>query len=190
MLVANDIMRFYVTISRDITVDNVQWNPTIVNFKYQWDTPEKKAKVTAETPKITKNFSIMKWSEAMSDYLSLRIGLRMTPLSHVVREKVETDLELPPQAEDKSHSTKYGSVESDMIHVASHDHPWHHEDNSKVHQMLEDSVRRTMNDSSIKPFQKKKDVCATFISIMLQHAGPDKWTALLQTCDNYLHTRK
>ena len=69
----------------------------------------------------------------------------MTCLSQTVRAKVETDSVLPPQAEGKTHSEKHGSVESDMIHLASHDHPWCHEDKSKVHNILEESTRGTVH---------------------------------------------
>ena len=96
MLVESGLMRFYVTINRNLTVDNVRWNPTIMNFKYQWEALEKKAKVTADPPNITNNFSITKWSKPPSDHLSLRIGLRMITLSYAVREKVEKDPVLPP----------------------------------------------------------------------------------------------
>ena len=81
-------MRFYVTINMNLTVDNTRWNPTIMNFKYPLEALEKKVKVTVDPPKITKNFSIMKSSKAISDHLSLKIGLRMITLSYVVREKV------------------------------------------------------------------------------------------------------
>ena len=81
-----------------------------MDFKHQWEVLEKKAKVTADPPKITKNFSVMKWSEAMSNHLSLKIGLRMMPLSYVVREKLETDSAFSPQDEGKPHSMKHGSV--------------------------------------------------------------------------------
>ena len=88
MLVASELMRFYVTINRNLTVDKFRWNTTITKFKYQWVALEKKANVTANPPKTTKNFSIMKWSEAISNHLSLMIGLRMLALSYVVCEKV------------------------------------------------------------------------------------------------------
>ena len=129
----------------------------------------------------------MKWSKAISDHLSLKIGLRMTPLSCVVREKVETDSFLPLQDEGKPHSTKYGSVESDIIHLAHHDHPWHLEDDSKVHHILEESKIGTMCAGSINALQKRKDGRATCMPILLQNAGPEKLAALLQACDRHLH---
>ena len=146
--------------------------------------------MTADPPKITNNVSIMKWSEAMSDHLSLRIGIMMIPLSYVVRKKVEMDHVLPPKSEGNPHSTKYSSVESDMIHLASHDNPWCREDNSKVGNILKKYKIGNMYTSIIKPFQKREDGRAAFMSIMFQHTGPDKWTTLLQACGSYLHTGK
>ena len=55
MLVDSELMRFYVTINRNLTVDNVRWNCAIMNFNYQWDALEKKAKVKVDPPKITNN---------------------------------------------------------------------------------------------------------------------------------------
>ena len=88
MLMPSELMKFYVTKNRDLSIDNVRWNPIIINFKNQWKSLEKKAKVTADYPKVTKKFSMMKWSDSMTDHLSLRIGLRMMPLGYVVRYMV------------------------------------------------------------------------------------------------------
>ena len=112
----------------------------------------------------------------------------MMSLSYAVREKVETDYVLPPQAEGKTHSEKYGYVELDMIHLESHDHSWHRENKSKVYHIIEDFTRGTVHVGSIKPFQKRKDGRDASISVMLQHSGPDKRTALLQACGSHLHT--
>ena len=49
----------------------------------------------------------------------------MTHLIYVVRGKVDTDPMLPQQAEGKPHSEKHGFLESDMIHLSSHNHPWY-----------------------------------------------------------------
>ena len=174
-------------INRNLTVNNLRWNHTIINFKYQKEAIEKRAEMTVDPPKLSKNFSIMKWwSKATSNHLSLMIGLWMIPLSFLVRKKEEKD----HVDDSKPHSAKCGSVESGMIHLAFHDHLWCLEDNSKVCHILEESTRGTMHVSSIKPFQKKKYGRASFMSIMLQHDGPDKWTALLQACDSHLHTGK
>ena len=54
--------------------------------------------VKADPPKTTENVSVMKFSEATYDHLSLKIGLMMTPLSYLVRDKVETDYALALQA--------------------------------------------------------------------------------------------
>ena len=59
MLVSSDLMRFYVTKNRDLTVDKIRWTPTIMDFKHQWEALEKKAKATADPPKIAKKFIIM-----------------------------------------------------------------------------------------------------------------------------------
>ena len=34
MLVASELMSFYVTTNRDLTDDKARWNPTIMNFKH------------------------------------------------------------------------------------------------------------------------------------------------------------
>ena len=144
--------------------------------------------MTADPPKIVKNFSTMKWSEAADNHLSLRTGLRMTSLNHVIYEKIETDLVLPPQVEGKSCSVKHSSVERFIIHLSSHDHPQHCEDDSKVRHVLEESTRGAARVISIKQFQKNKDGRTTFMPAILKCAGPDKWTVLQQACDDHLRT--
>ena len=70
VLVANEFMIFYVIMNRNLTVDNFD-RILPFKFKYQWEALDKKAKVTAEPPQITKNYIIMKCYEAMCNHLSL-----------------------------------------------------------------------------------------------------------------------
>ena len=52
------------------------------------------------------------------------------PLIYAVRNNAEVDFYLSPQEEDKPHSAKCGSTESDVMHVPYHDHSWCREDDS------------------------------------------------------------
>ena len=85
MLMASELMRFYQTIDRAVTVENIKWNTTITKFKCQLEVIEKKAEGKSDPPIIAKNFSNMRRSEAIDDHLSLKACLKMTPLSHAVR---------------------------------------------------------------------------------------------------------
>ena len=70
LIVACDLVRYYETVGRNITVANIQWNTVMKNFEVQWKAlTSKKEEDEPETPKITKGLNVMKWSESFRDHL-------------------------------------------------------------------------------------------------------------------------
>ena len=120
----------------------------------------------------------------------MRSDLRTIAFSRIVRNNVEEDPMLPPQAERKPFFAKHGSTEADTMPMKYYDHLWNIDDNFQVHCMLDEATRVSTRARSIKPFQNKKERRAEFQPMLLQHAGLDEWIAALQKCDDYLHARK
>ena len=53
--VTSDLVKYYITVSRDLTAANLQWNTVMKNFDIQWTVlKEKKGDDSPETPKISK----------------------------------------------------------------------------------------------------------------------------------------
>ena len=64
---------------------------------------------------------------------------------------------LPPQVTGRAHSDKCGSVDQDLIHLASHNHSWYKSDNEKVYFALEEATQGIVYSTVIKLHQINKD---------------------------------
>jgi hypothetical protein len=189
LLAACDIVHYYEMISRELSSTNMRWDPVLKNFGQQWKAlKDRKDGEALEVPKISKTLSIIKWTEAFTDFLHRKIGVRMVPLAYVVRETVPPGV-APALATGLPHSNEHGSVEGEMIARASHTHPLFRDDNSAVYYLLEEATRGTSYAPTIKPYQRSKQGRKAWRSLVNQYAGDDKWEAELKSQDDLLHNR-
>ena len=158
LTVATDLVKYYATTGRELTVPNIRWTHVMKNFEIQCKAlKDKKDEDILDVPKITKALPIIKWTEAFTDFLDRVIGVRTIPLCYVIREEVQVTQVAPPLANDQPHSTEHGSVEAELIARSSHQHPLFRGDNASVYHFLEEATRSTSYAASIKPFQRTKD---------------------------------
>ena len=81
LLVLCDLVRFYQTISRDLTAANIRWNHVVKNFEEQWKAlRDRKDADEPEVPKISKTLPVMKWTESFPDFLRQRAPVTLTAL--------------------------------------------------------------------------------------------------------------
>ncbi len=190
LMEAGELIRFYDTIGRALTVANIKYDPIIKDFTKQWKALKSRIDDDkTDVPVISKALPVIKWTEAFDDFLSRTIGVRMIPLSYVTREIETVPAACPPLKTNKPHSELYGSVELDLVNRASHDDPLFNEDNSKVYFFLEEATRGTQYAASIKPYQRVKDGRGALTSIKNQYAGRDKWEAECKKQDELIHNR-
>jgi hypothetical protein len=168
----------------------MQWEPVMKNFIVSWKAlKDRKDGETPEVPKISKTLSIIKWTEAFTDFLHRKIGVQMIPLAYVVR----VDIVPPPPAAlatNLPYSADHGSVEGEMIARASHNHPLFRDNNSAVYYLLEEATRSTTYAPTIKPFQRVNNGRGAWNSLITQYAGDDKWQAELTKQGKLLHNRQ
>ena len=158
LTVACDLVRFYQTVGRDLTGANIQWNQVMSNFEIQWKAlKDRKDEDDPDVPKITKALPIIKWTEALQDFLNRLNGARMIPLAYVFQIDPQVPGPSPTLAPNQPHSTEHGSVEGELIARASHTHALFRDDNSVVYYHLEEAIRGTSYAVSTKPFQRGKD---------------------------------
>ena len=185
------LVKFYNTVGRDLTAANIQWDPVGKNFKHQWNALKGlKDKDAPDIPKITRSLTIMKWTEAFSDFLSRVVGTRTIPLSYVIRSNDTVPANTPPLATNQPHSTEHGSVEAELVARASHTHANFRDDNAQVYYYIEEATRGTSYSASIKPYQRTKNGRASWLALTSQYAGTDKWEAEIKRQEQLLHTRK
>lgn len=187
-----DLVRFYETVGRGLAPATLEWDPVIKNFEPQWKALKDRQEADIpDVPKVTKALPIMKWTEAFQDFLSQVIGVRVIPLTYVIRETADVPaMLLDLRAHGQPHSATLGSVEMELIARASHTHVLYREDNAKVYFYLEEATRSTIYAASIKPYQRTRDGRGACLALIAQYAGRDKWEAEIQRQEQILHTRK
>ena len=173
-----------------LTAANIQCNQVMSNFEIQWKAlKDRKDEDDPDVPTITKALPIIKWTEALQDFLHRVIGARMIPLAYVIRIYPQVQGIAPTLAPNQPHSTEHGSVEEELIARASHTHALFRDDNSVVYYHWEKATRGTSYAASIKPFTKAKDGRGAWKALTSQYAGKDKWEAEIKRQEQLLHTR-
>lgn len=107
LLVASNIIKFYIMIGRVYTPQDLRWDPVLKNFAIQWEAIKslKKADDPA-TPTLT-GTNVIKWSESMTDVLERCIGAQMVPLVYVIRKEVAVPAACPPIAPNKPNTAEF-----------------------------------------------------------------------------------
>ena len=177
---------FYNTVGKDYMLTAL-WYTVVNNFYYQWMALEGRKEAEAQTvPKVVKELSILYWSDAFNDHLSRCIGEWMVPLIYVVRKNVTPTVALGARMTDRPHAVgteeEDGLIERDLISFAGHAHPLFKDNSTMVYFKLEEAMRGTQFAASLKPYQLKKDGCGTYLAILGQYTGKDKWEKELNRC--------
>ena len=119
--VACELVRFYDTIGRLLTAENVKWNTQMKNFEEQWKAlKSRKEDDKAETLKISKDLPTIKWVETFNDHLCRCIGVSNILLAYVVLPDVVVAAVVPPLEPGQPFLVLNGSIEGDLISRASH----------------------------------------------------------------------
>ena len=179
--------RFYHSVGRDLSQNNMSYLVMSVFWK-QWQSLISEKKSTDKTvfPKLDRNTSILKWTEAAGNSFASVIGSRNAPLSYVIRPDSTCPDPLPPLEVGKPWSVAYGSIRSEMESCLTHDDPVYGDDNHKVFDMLHDLLQGTTYGATIIPYKRKKDGRAAWHALMTQHAGQDRWDAEVKRDTTFL----
>lgn len=181
---------YYKTIGRDLTHVNMHYTNVLKDFYMQWKAlEEKKKEDEPKVPIVSKGLPITKWTDTFNDFCWKVIGARNIPLAYVIRDRVEVEPNPPPLAAGKSYSASSGSVEVELVERASHDHALFRSDNAKIYSFIEEAVRSSQYNASIKPFQRDKDGRRAYKALVSQHAGKDKWEAELRIQEDRVMNR-
>ena len=82
---------------------------------------------------------------------------------------------------NRPYSTLTWSVAGDQALRLSHNHPLFRDDNGQFYGMLEEAVRGTVYEATIKPLLRLSDGRSSYLALIAQHARRDKWLAILRT---------
>lgn len=191
LIVSCELVRYYISVSRPITDAAMQWNQVGKNFEIQWKAlKQKKDEDDPETPKLSKGFGVMKWSESFWDILHRCIGARMAPLAYVICEEPAVPAAIPPLLANHPHSAEAGSIEAKLIARIDHNHVLYCDNNAKVYYKMEEATQNTAFAASIAPYQRTKNGRDAFLAIVSQYAGEDKWNEEIRRQDQILHNQR
>ena len=188
--IAASAVRYYMTVGREITAENMHFQNVLKNFGEQWDAIIQKGKMDEpDVPKITRALPIVRWTESFEDFLHQVQGSRHIALAYLIREDAVPRDPAPPLLNHRCYSAEHKSVMGELIARANHDHTMYTDDNQKLYSFLEEATRTTQYASSIRPFSRSKDGREAYLSIKRQYAGKDKWQAEIKKQENFIHTR-
>ena len=160
-------------------------------FKKLWDAIKDRRKGDdPDAPRISAALPIIRWKEVFRDYLHRFIGVRCIPLAYVICENVTVLVLCPALANNQSYSTEHMLVEGDLIIQSSHVHGLVRDNNAGAYYKLEEATYVTSYADSIKPFQRRKDGCSSFLALIAQYTGVDKWETEIKKQYHLLHTHK
>ena len=190
LIVSANLIRYYELIGRAVSHVNMKWDPIGKNFEVIWKALEEKAeKDEPDVPKITKQMSVMRWSNAFDDHLHACLGVTKAPLAWIIRPEAAVPA-IGPQAASLPYSAEHGSIEEEMINRVPFTHPLYRNDNETVYQKLEEATRNTQYAAAIAPYKRLKDGRGAHSALISQFAGDDKWEAEYKAKELVLHTWK
>ena len=165
----------------------MQWSPFIEWHSEYWESLQEQLKDDPPVlPKITKALPIMKWAEAFDHYLKRVHGSRSVPLTYLTRKDVAVPNTLPVLLQGLPYSAEYGSIEDELVALASHTHARYRIDNATLYHKLTEATQSTVYSASISPFEATQDGRGAYLAIMSQNTGPSKWRAEMQKHKEFL----
>ena len=123
-------------------------------------------------------------------YAGQVFGARKSSLKYVIRSNGGVVMPHPTLVLNRPYSTLVGLVTGEQALQLSHNHPLFRDDNKTFFGILEEAVRRTVYEATINPFQRRVDGRGSYLALIAQHAGRDKWIATLRTAKEYVNNRK
>ena len=188
MLEAGELVRFYRTVGRDTSAANMTY-AVISFFTQAWEVSTAgREKDDASVPKISKNLTVMKWTVSFKNYLSKKIGVRMIPLSYVIRENViPVPAAAPTLRANLPYSEDHESVRDELVDRATHTHAKYQDDNATVFDALEEATRGTMYASAITNYNRSKNGREAWNTILAQYAGEDRWVKMWEQNEKLLN---
>lgn len=189
LIAASDLVRYYFVIDRTPTVDNMNYQNVIVPFKIEHDAYVKlKKEDPPAIPKVNDRLGdrkIIHWAPIFLDTLSSTVGVG-GPLSYVLRENPIVPAEATDPLDANAYYGRSGSLRDEIIARAKHTGPLYKADNNTVYLKVEEAVRGTSVESSIKAFSRTKDGRGAYNALVSNHAGEAKYRAIAKKRINHL----
>jgi hypothetical protein len=193
LVVAMHAAKYYASIGRSITAVNMHYGNVLTGFKTDYEAysllkkqDEPDAPVVNDKDKEKK---IIKWMPLFEDALSRTFGSK-GPLIYVLRENADVPSEVDDPLDPNSHYGQSGSMIEELTKRLPHSGPIFKDDNKTVFMMISKAVAGTSVESTIKSFSRQKDGRAAYKALVANHAGDEKYRAIVKARMNLLQNIK
>ncbi len=193
LIIAVQAATYYTSIDRTIDVGMMNYANVLVNFKVEWEAYQMLR--DEDEPKVPKvndrdnDRKIIRWAPIFSDYLSRCYGAK-GPLRYIIRDEVA----VPAEADDPLGANEYygasGSLLEELVTRLPHTGAIYRNDNATVYIKIEEAVRGTSCESTIKPFARVKNGRGAYEALIANHAGDEKYRNISKKRLKYLQSVK
>lgn len=193
LVVAMHAAKYYTSIGRAITAANMHYGNVLTGFKTDYEAycllkkqDEPEAPVVNDKDKEKK---IIKWMPLFEDALSRTFGSK-GPLIYVLRDNAAVPTETDDPLDENCHYGQSGSMIEELILQLPHSGPIFKDDNKTLYLMISKAVAGTSVESTIKSFSRSKDGCGAYKALVANHAGDEKYWAIVKARMNLLQNIK
>ena len=193
LIVASNAVKYYTSIGRSITPASMHYTQVLSDFKVEWEDYKKLQE--ADEPAVPKindreaERKVIKWVPIFMDVMPRTFGPK-GPLSYVLRENSDVPAEADDPLNEESYFGASGSMMDELIKRLPHTGPVYKNDNKTVYMKIEEAVRGTSVESTVKTFARQKDGRGAYFALISNHAGDTKYRAISKKRLNLLQNIK
>ena len=193
LITAMHAAKYYRSIDRDMNTTNMHYTNVLSKFMIEYESYlELKKGDDPKVPRINDKDTdrhIIRWAPIFKDTMCNTYGSR-GPLGYVLRDDVAVPAEADDPLDVNSYHGASGSLLEELIARLPHYGPIYKNDNSTVFSKIEEAVRGTSVESTIKSFARSKDGRGAYLALIANHAGETKYRAIMKKRMNILQNIK
>jgi hypothetical protein len=193
LVVAMHAAKYYTSIGRNINAVNMHYGNVLTGFKTDYEAYSLlKKQDEPDAPLVNdkdKEKKVIKWMPLFEDALSRTFGSK-GPLIYVLRDNVDVPTEADDPLDPNCHYGQSGSMIEELILRLPHSGPIFKDDNKTVFLMISKAVAGTTVESTIKSFSRSKDGRGAYKALVANHAGDEKYRAIVKARMNLLQNIK
>ena len=193
LIIAANATQYYASIGRTMDASIMHYGNVLSTFKIKWEAYE--AIMSEDDPKIPRIFDcdgdrrIIRWAPIFLENLDAIIGAK-GPLRYVLRNEPIFPLEGNDPLDHNAYYGASGGLADELVDRIPHIGPIYKNDNASVYQKIEEAVRGTSVESTIKPFSRRKDGRGAFLALIANYSGDVKYRAIAKKRQNLIQKIK
>ena len=193
LIVAVNAVTYYDSIDRVMTQENMHYSNVLSDFKIEYESfCDAKKQDKLKLPMVNdrdNDRKVLKLVLVFNDYLT-RVYGSWGPIAYVIRKDVAVPTEVADPLKPDKYFGESGCLVEELITHLPQTCPIYKNDNATVFSKIEQAVRGTSIESTIKYFSRKIDGRKTYEAMITNHAGDSKHRAILKQRMNVLQNVK